>query len=614
MTVREDTRTHEMTVDDMTFLVDRLHADCARAQFVRELTKNSIQAAEDLIAAEDGSQCAVTWNYQVKDGVKKLVLTDTGIGMTGPEMVDHINRLSASGRRQGNAFNYGVGAKISALPLNKIGMVYISKKHGEKDGALVHLWLDPNTRKYGIKQQYSAGQFSLWARVANAKLPAEIRDHGTQVLLLGNSESQDTTDAPDGVTGKKRWLFKYLYSRFFRVPKGVDLRVEVEREDGGREDPRRIRGLEHWLQQSSNSSGTVRLTGAVAHWFILKEGTDPASGHYPNLGIVAALWQDELYDMVTGATSNPRMIAFGVVFETKRVVLVLEPDSKKYPSLTSDTARARLLIDGGPLPWSEWAREFRESLPPQLEDLQQDAAARASAGDVRKNIVERLKLNLDLFKLSRYRRSPKGPYRVLSDSAEAATGESANDAGDSSFDGDVSEPGESRKKAVRASKFYSDLLDDSDASSVIAEQVEVTDKVPEVQFISIENETRQSGDLEDRAARFVSADNLLLVNEDFRVFVDMRSRWERNYRGNETAKLYIRERVREWFSQQLIEAVMTGRVLAGSAHWTDTEVEDKLWSSEALTAAILPRYHIDKAIKRELGSKFGRVGEVADVD
>jgi hypothetical protein len=599
-----------MTVDDMTFLVDRLHADCARGQYIRELTKNSIQACEDLLQTGKVEKAAISWDFQERDRVRKLVLTDTGVGMTGPEMVDHINRLSASGRRQGNAYNYGVGAKIAALPLNRRGLVYVSKKYEEPEGALVHLWFDPVAKKYGVVQQRDQkGVYSQWLKVPAAKLPKTIRDHGTQVILLGNSDDQDTTEQPDGLTGRKRWLFKYLVSRFYRLPRGVEIKVAVEREEGGRADPRRVYGLEHWLRENSASHGLVRLAGAGVHWFILREGTDASSGIYPNLGIVAALWQDELYELATGATASSRMVAFGVVFEMKRVVLIVEPDPDKHASLTSDTARARLLVDGGSLPWADWAREFRERFPQELDELQQDASSKASAGDVRQNIVERLRLNLDLFKLSRYRRTLLRSDRADPESADDATGESGpEDSGDRSESGPSSTRprGASRSRAERPNKFYSDLLSD-DVGGVVVEQVEVTEKIPEVQFISLENGTREEGALEDRAARYVSSQNLLQVNEDFRIFADMRTRWERAYPGLEGAKFFVKERVREWFSQQLVETVMTGRALAGtSKYWTEADVEEKLFTEEALTASILPRYHVDKQIKREMGSKFGR--------
>jgi hypothetical protein len=66
----------------------------------------------------------------------------------------------------------------------------------------------------------------------------------------------------------------------------------------------------------------------------------------------------------------------------------------------------------------------------------------------------------------------------------------------------------------------------------------------------------------------------------------------------------IEDAVREWFEQQLIETVMGVRALKGSKLWGDDQIEAEL-SEEALTAAIMPRYHVYTAVKRALGVQLG---------
>jgi len=46
----------------------------------------------------------------------------------------------------------------------------------------------------------------------------------------------------------------------------------------------------------------------------------------------------------------------------------------------------------------------------------------------------------------------------------------------------------------------------------------------------------------------------------------------------------------------------------GSTQWSTQDLE-KLWSEEALTATVLPRYHVDDQIKRVLGAKLGSLKE-----
>src|SRR5690606_2405445 len=109
---------------NMTFMVDRLGADCAPLQFVRELTQNSLEAIRAL-----GEAGEIRWDMDWTSAEllpgqgKKLAIIDNGVGMTGPEMVEYINRLSSSTHQQSRHGNFGMGAKIATAPRNPHGVV-----------------------------------------------------------------------------------------------------------------------------------------------------------------------------------------------------------------------------------------------------------------------------------------------------------------------------------------------------------------------------------------------------------------------------------------------------------------------------------------------------------
>jgi hypothetical protein len=110
--------------------------------------------------------------------------------------------------------------------------------------------------------------------------------------------------------------------------------------------------------------------------------------------------------------------------------------------------------------------------------------------------------------------------------------------------------------------------------------------------------------MEDRAAKYLPPQNLLLINGDFRVFADAVERWCKRYGHVPGAKPVVEQVVREWFEQQLIETVLGAQSLRGSTLWTTEDLE-RAWTDEALTAVVLPRYHIETSIKRMLGTKLG---------
>jgi sensor histidine kinase regulating citrate/malate metabolism len=147
-----DSNTLPLTVSNTGFLLDRLGQDCHPLQFLRELTQNAIEAIHRTSEEVGEIIWDVDWtSYELEQsGVFKLSVTDTGDGMTGEEMVKYINQLSSSLQQQSLSGNYGVGAKIAAATRNHAGLIYLSWK--AEQGAMIHLWRDPDTGQYGLRQ------------------------------------------------------------------------------------------------------------------------------------------------------------------------------------------------------------------------------------------------------------------------------------------------------------------------------------------------------------------------------------------------------------------------------------------------------------------------------
>ena len=79
--------------------------------------------------------------------------------------------------------------------------------------------------------------------------------------------------------------------------------------------------------------------------------------------------------------------------------------------------------------------------------------------------------------------------------------------------------------------------------------------------------------------------------------------------GCEQAR-YVEETVHEWFEQALIETVLGVQALSGSQEWSIEDIS-RAQSEEALTSAVMQRYHIDNSVKRTLGAKLGSLKEKA---
>ena len=585
--------TLEMKVANMTFMLERLAQDCAPLQFVRELTQNAIDSIK-----HHGQAGEVRWDVdwvrfdlEPKDGYKMAVV-DTGIGMTGKEMVDYINQLSSSMHQQSKHGNFGMGAKIAAAPRNTQGLVYLSWKDGK--GAMIRLWKDPDTETYGLQRQPN-GEF--WLPVTDEIKPKPIKDHGTMVILLGNKPGESTMDAPPEGVIPSRWITRYLNTRYFKFPPRVTVKAR-ESWTLGRKDNnlRTVTGQEAWLKVNSVHSGTVGLSNATVRWWILNEPESrDDSGNNVSSGHVGALYNDELYEMALSRPGVARLQSFGVIFGYNRVVLYVEPTQTPKGDLTANTARTHLLVDGQPLPWSEWAVEFRENLPEPIRMLIDTVAGGAATAENANSIRERLKQIRDLFRFSRYRPTPDGKHMI--EGAFTNTG-GAVDEGNAGGDG--ASGGRSKKKGGRAGDLYALF---ADAGNTPADEVGgIAD--PVVTWVSVKDGSRTDDFLEDRAAKFLPQANTIQANADFRVFTDMTERWRRFYAHSPAASTIVESVVKEWFQQQLVETVLGALALRKSGNWSEQEVEE-LWSEAALTSAVLPRYHIDERIKRSFGQKIG---------
>jgi hypothetical protein len=593
-----------MQVRNMSFMLDRLGEDCAPLQYLRELTQNALESIRHARQPKGEIIWDVDWNRHTLTGIYKLAIIDTGIGMTGEEMVVYINALSSSVNEQSATGNFGVGAKIAAAPRNHAGLVYLSWKNGV--GYMIHLWRDPDTGVYGLRQfTRPDGTFGHWAYVQDDIKPDAINDHGTMVILLGNQTDQDTMQPPEGTASPSRWIARYLNTRYFQFPEGISLKAregwEYPRSNKDTNLLRTVTGQRSYLEKHSIASGKLGLTDAIAHWWVLKDedALTQNSGFLASSGHTAALYQDELYEMMTGRAGVARLQSFGVIFGHNRVVIYVQPKNGPTGRLTSNTARTHLLINSEPLPWADWAAEFRAGLPEPVKELMEEVAGASAESDHRQSIRERLKQIRDLFRISRYRRISSGKLRVDEDIPMIG--------GKSKEDSEEQVSSNNRKsggKGGRAGDIYSLFLA---SKGVPGEELRV-DIQPEVRWISVGDGTRTPPDLEDRAAKFLPQQNMILANGDFRVFVDMIDRWCKQYSHVAGARETVQDVVREWFEQQLIETVLGVQALRDARQWSVQDVE-KTWSEEALTAAIMPRYHIDIAVKRALGAKLGTLKE-----
>jgi hypothetical protein len=264
------------------------------------------------------------------------------------------------------------------------------------------------------------------------------------------------------------------------------------------------------------------------------------------------------------------------------------------------------LLNGEPLPWEDWAYEFREKMPKELAEFVREKAAAVTEKDHINSIKDRLKNVMELYRVSRYRPAPAGVY--LSDNSSVVrVGRSPLSGGKSEGGGGTGQNVGSTTKGDRDGQIGNiyHLFEKKDGTP---SEKSVVDPFPVVRWVSLKNGGRTEDDgMEDKAAKFIQNQNTLLVNADFRVFTDMIFRLckEKDTGLRVGVDGVVEEVVHQWFEQALVETVIGVQQMRGSKEWGPEEIEKAL-SPEGLTSAVMQRYHVYIACRRDLGAKFGK--------
>jgi hypothetical protein len=288
-----------------------------------------------------------------------------------------------------------------------------------------------------------------------------------------------------------------------------------------------------------------------------------------------------------------RVKDFGINFGYERVVIYVEPIAGPGQVVTPNTTRTEILIDGEPLPWDRIAAEFEERMPEELRAFQEAIAAGSSSKDHRKAIRERLAQIAELFRIPRYRPARAGERELDEPSVGGAPAERKQ------RKRRTAKPGTSGGKTGNVYALFQrpggPNREDVDPKALPDIHVD---------WVSVEDGTRTPPYLEDRAAHYDQRHNRLEINADFRGYVDMLRRWRRRYGKVAGAQAFITDTVAQWFEQALTETVLGVLALRGSEYWAEQAVADAL-SEEALSAAVMQRYHLDVTLRRELATKLG---------
>jgi len=587
----------EMGVANVGFLIENLGKDAGDLQYLRELVQNGIESIGR--SARSGE---VRIDFKEIDGVKKLRVTDNGIGMTPDEVRDNINRLSASSGTQAFDKNFGIGAKITAAVKNPYGVLYETWKDGE--GAVTVLGReDGHYGRIGFQNPDDDSVHYSLPLSEEDKHPI-ITKSGVSVVLLGKAKEDDTTAAPPGSELPSQWVSAYLERRYFAVADEITLKVlrPAEIFDSGRGAYRAIydhvRGQRYYLDKHSEAHGMEDLKDVEANvwWWILTEDITAGGKTWNNRGHVAAIYQSELYEVRDRSNRISALKDFGVYAGHGRVVIYVEP----LNVLGANTARTSLILNNGPIDYVGVGAAFAEKMPGELA-LYMAGQVSSEQADNRKSILRNLREVDDALEQARYRRSPSGQHRhVVPDfGGEPGTGSEVS----------VRTSSGNPKRGDASGRVGTEYL--RKAREELDRRMRTTrvdsDPIPRIVWDE-DGKTVQAG----RAGTYTRASHVLTLNAQFDLYLDLLewARAESRERvasevDDETLTRISRDEVRRWFEEAMAQAVVVLRPLSHDADWGPRVFETGL-SDEGLTAAVIShRWLLMSAIKRGLAGRLG---------
>ena len=320
-----------LKISDVAFVVSSQIERAPHWTMIRELTMNALEAA----SKADGDK-TVHWSSGNYKGVRKAVIWNTGPGMDAAELKAATDLACEINKSLGLDDNFGVGAKVSSLGNNKVGMRFRSCKAGKVSEVI--LGYDFDDKVYvRFERDLPNGSTDTVIDVTHAAIKDGRKlDHDwTEVMLLGNTEEQDTASRPlAGTVTEKAYVATALSRRFYRLPEGVKLRLDAnyQRLDGTRTMTAIGQRYDKFARTESVHVPDAKLTIHFLH--------DPAVGDRSGNRMSSSnalgsstttcciVHKNEMYSVMTSNEWSAAAPRFGIPFGSKELCVHIEIDNE----------------------------------------------------------------------------------------------------------------------------------------------------------------------------------------------------------------------------------------------------------------------------------------------
>ena len=328
-------------------------------QFFREAVQNEIEAGADRVIID---------GFKSRNGALTRV-SGNGTGMTQEKLISHLATVMTTDK--GDA-NYGVGARIAALPANPTGVTFASRTATEE--GMVTLIKQGNVfglKTWTVQERDEDGEIvSVSEEVITPShgALAHVKETGTAVILHGNGKK------PTWDNSMAYQVHNYLAKRYYQFPGNVT--VNVMHGDNNKHAIKHTvvpfgQVLADWaIARGEVPFADIGGLSGVMFWWLLptkEELSKKVSGHNSIGSGIGLVVDGEIFDY-----GQSHMTDFGVQYRSvqSRVVMLISVWGAKM-----DTSRSTVVYPMGKTaykrntPWKALGAHFSEHMPAEIDEL-----------------------------------------------------------------------------------------------------------------------------------------------------------------------------------------------------------------------------------------------------
>lgn len=584
-----------LKIENIGFTVSSLIRRAPKWTMIRELTMNAIEAAKKA----EGEKI-VHWTKGELQGVRKAVIWNTGPGMDADQLKRATDLACKIDKELSVDGNFGVGAKVSSLASNKFGIRYRSCKDGVVHQVTIGEGDQPGNyvrfENYDENGESLGYVINVTEAVVKEKGRDWLKNDWTEVMLMGNSEDQDTVSQPfaDDET-PKGYIATALYRRFYRLPEGVYLRLD--------EEYHRYKGTRSLAALDQRDD--EKFFGKVERVAIPEHGISIHFRHDPNIGdtserkssrnalastttLLAVVHKDEMFSCKTGPAWSAVAPKFGVFRGHRELSIIIElDDSKARPS----QYRERLIDpedseDVGP---EDYAVLVLEHMPDWMKEIIKNLDE-GNKRDFSKSRYEELQKLLDSLRVK-----ADGVKKTKSGGKSAIEGGSGQPAAGGRKENGLNphpNPGPGKAPGKKRMRFAPE-------GATSASPYVMYEKAPEIEILTTEEAVKDRG-IEGKAAAAFPQVGKLYVNGLYEavdrmveeILPGLISRIDQ-----EDARSALTVVAREAVAFKVAKSVVFAMAKRSNDHWNEDDM-NKALSPESLTLAADDYQDSTKDVKR----------------